>query len=174
MSEIGSTSAQDWQAIDDACFRRAMSRHAAGVVVVTARVDGGPVGLTATSFSSISLTPPLVAFYIANVSATWASLRSAESFGVNILSAGQADVAARFALRSIDRLGPTRWRIGVRGLPVLDGILAHLACRTHSRTVIGDHTLVVGEVTDVALSSDVRPLVYQQGGFGDFLPHVSQ
>ncbi|GII87445.1 flavin-dependent reductase [Sphaerisporangium siamense] len=159
-------------AVDNQRFREALAVHAAGVVVVTARTGGVPVGLTATSFSSVSLNPPLVSFYVDQSSTTWPSLRQAESFAVNVLASDQAELASRFARRGVDRFAaPTSWRPGPRGVPLLDGVSAYLVCEPHSTAEIGDHVLVVGLVTRTEIGSPGRPLIYHQGRFGRFTPH---
>ncbi|HEX2314985.1 MAG TPA: flavin reductase family protein [Thermomonospora sp.] len=157
--------------IDEDRFRRALALHASGVVVVTATCGGVPAGLTATSFSSVSLAPPLVSFYVARSSTTWPALREAGRFAVNILADHQDDLAARFARRGVDRFAPpTAWRPDTDGTPLLDGVCAHLLCVPHSRLDVGDHTLVVGLVTGIAIQGPGRPLLYHQGRFGDFRP----
>ncbi|SEG54307.1 NADH-FMN oxidoreductase RutF, flavin reductase (DIM6/NTAB) family [Thermomonospora echinospora] len=161
------------QVIDEDRFRRALALHAAGVVVVTATSGGAPAGLTATSFSSVSLAPPLVSFYVAHTSTTWPSLRAAQRFAVNILSSGQADLATRFALRGVDRFAaPTRWRPAADGTPLLEGVCAHLLCTPHTTIDIGDHVLVVGRVTGVEVRDPGDPLLYHRGRFGDFHPQT--
>jgi flavin reductase (DIM6/NTAB) family NADH-FMN oxidoreductase RutF len=161
-------------AVDPGTFREALARHAAGVVIVTAsrRTDGAPVGLTATSFSSASLNPPLVSFYIDRSSTTWPSLRTADHFAVNILAGGQSNLANRFARRGIDRFAPpTTWHPhNQHDLPVLDGACAQIICRPHTTLDIGDHTLVIGLVTAVDTHEGNRPLLYHQGRYGRFLP----
>ncbi|WP_067477583.1 flavin reductase family protein [Actinomadura hibisca] len=154
-------------------FRDALGRHAAGVVVVTSQPgSGGPAGLTATSFTSVSLDPPLVSFYVAATSTTFPRLREAASFAVNVLGDGQADLAARFAARGEDRFGPpTRWRPGPGGEPLLEGAAARLRCGWHSVRAIGDHLLVVGEVVGVELGAAEAPLLYHRGRFGRFRAH---
>ncbi|POM27757.1 Flavin-dependent monooxygenase, reductase subunit HsaB [Actinomadura rubteroloni] len=155
-------------------FRDALARHAAGVVVVTARPDGAtPEGLTATSFTSVSLDPPLVSFYVAGSSTTFPRLRRAATFAVNVLRHDQADLAARFASRDVDRFAePTRWRPGPQGEPLLDGVAVRLRCAWHSVREIGDHLLVVGHVTGVELGADDDlPLLYHRGRFGRFTAH---
>ncbi|TDD86559.1 flavin reductase family protein [Actinomadura rubrisoli] len=160
------------QALDPAAFREALALHAAGVVVITARSGGAPAGLTATSFSSVSLAPPLVSFYVDRSSTTWPALRAAGRFAVNILAGDQADLAARFARRGVDRFAPpTSWRSDEHGTPLLDGAGAHLTCVAHSTVDIGDHILVVGLVTGADLIDGDRPLLYHRGLFGRFLPH---
>ncbi|MEV7008683.1 flavin reductase family protein [Streptosporangium sp. NPDC051022] len=168
------TDADGWHPVDDDRFRRALSSHASGVVVVTAAPEGGrPVGLTVTSFSSVSLSPPLVSFYVGNTSATWPSLRAAGHFCVSILADDQAMLASRFARRGMDRFtAPTRWHTGVHGVPVLNGALAHLVCRPYATAGIGDHVLVVGQVTEVRDGAASCPLLYQRGRFGRFAPRA--
>jgi flavin reductase (DIM6/NTAB) family NADH-FMN oxidoreductase RutF len=160
------------RAVDGERFRRALAVHAAGVVVITAHSGGAPVGLTATSFSSVSLNPPLVSFYVDQSSTTWPWLKDAGHFAVNVLASDQAEVAARFARKGIDRFAePTRWRPGPERVPLLDGTSAHLFCRPHSTIDVGDHILVVGLVTQTHLGNPDRPLIYHQGRFGRFIPH---
>ncbi|ASU85387.1 flavin reductase [Nocardiopsis gilva YIM 90087] len=152
--------------------RATLRHHPAGVVIVTASVDGQPVGLTATSFTSVSLNPPLVAFYIAESSSTWSRLRLAGEFGVHLLAEEQSDLAARFARKDVDRFAePTSWRPGPEAVPLLDGASAHLVCRRFDTRLIGDHWLVVGEVTHTLVLEDLRPpLLYHGGAFGGFAP----
>ncbi|MEU4229776.1 flavin reductase family protein [Nonomuraea sp. NPDC026600] len=157
--------------LDTDQFRTALAQHAAGVVIVTARPEGVPVGLTATSFSSVSLDPPLVSFYVDQSSTTWPWLRLADHFAVNVLAGHQHDLATRFARRGIDRFAaPTRWRPGPHETPLLEDVSAHLICIPHTTVEIGDHTLVVGLVT-AATTTPARPLLYHRGQYGRFLPH---
>ncbi|MBT2231301.1 flavin reductase family protein [Nonomuraea sp. NEAU-A123] len=157
--------------LDTDQFRTALAQHAAGVVIVTARPEGVPVGLTATSFSSVSLDPPLVSFYVDQSSTTWPWLRLADHFAVNVLAGDQHDLATRFARRGIDRFAaPTRWRPGPHETPLLEDVSAHLICIPHTTVEIGDHTLVVGLVT-AASTTPARPLLYHRGQYGRFLPH---
>lgn len=133
------------RAVSAGVFRQSLARHAAGVVIVTLP---GPAGLTVTSFSSASLDPPLVSFYIGHGSSNWPSVRSATCFAVNVLGHGQQEVAARFARKGADRFGPlTRWSHGPSGLPLLAGATTHLICARHAPVTVGDHDLVIGEVT---------------------------
>lgn len=151
-------------------FRRALSVHASGVVVITAQSDGVPAGLTATSFSSVSLEPPLVSFYVNRSSTTWPRLRAADHFAVNILAGDQADLAARFASKGIDRFAaPTRWRTGPFGAPLLLDVSAHLICLPYQTAEVGDHVLVVGLVTEADVHNPSHPLLYHRGRFGRFL-----
>ncbi|MFG1704439.1 flavin reductase family protein [Nonomuraea sp. M3C6] len=153
-------------------FRQALAVHAAGVVIITAQTDGIPVGLTATSFSSVSLDPPLVSFYVDRSSTTWPLLGSADHFAVNVLASDQAELAARFARKNVDRFAePTRWRAGPLGAPLLRDVSAHLICLPQETVDVGDHILVVGLVAEAMVHGAGRPLLYHQGRFGRFLAH---
>jgi len=146
-----------------ATFRRALARHAAGVAVVTVRGPSGPVGLTVTSFTSASLSPPLVSFYVGHDSSSWPAVRGAPSFAVNLLGAAHADLAARFAAKGADRFAPpTNWYAGPQGLPLLADATANLVCARHASTAVGDHELVVGAVIEVAFGAAHPPLLYHQ------------
>nr|BFE78569.1 hypothetical protein GCM10020093_011700 [Planobispora longispora] len=144
--------------MDRGVFRRALAVHAAGVVVITAQSQGVPVGLTATSFSSVSLDPPLVSFYVDQGSTTWPWLRQADHFAVNILASDQAELAARFASKGVDRFAePTRWSPGPLGAPLLRDVSAHLVCLPYETVDVGDHVLVVGLVAEAVLHGPGRP-----------------
>ncbi len=124
--------------------------------------------MTATSFTSVSLTPPLVSFYIDDRSGTWPSIRDAGAFAVNILGEDQRGVASRFATRGIDRFAPpTCWHTGPEGLPLIEGAVGHVLCRKHDLLGVGDHWLVVGRVADADLGVG-HPLLYHRGRYGRF------
>ncbi|MFI9295728.1 flavin reductase [Streptomyces gardneri] len=158
-------------------FRAAMSRLAAGVVLVTAHdPDEGPrgedVGMTATAFMSVSLDPPLVLVSLRNGSRMDDLLAEVPVWAVSILSEGQRQVAGRFAMKNrvSDRLlfADLPYTRGEEsGAPLLGGALSVLECRTESRVVTGDHTLVVGRVVTVGLPSadGSGPLTYFQGKY---------
>jgi flavin reductase (DIM6/NTAB) family NADH-FMN oxidoreductase RutF len=150
-------------AVDADTFRQALSRHPAGVAIVTLR---GPAGLTVTSFSSASLDPPLVSFYIGHGSSSWPLVRAAAHFAVNLMGNGHEEVAARFARKGADRFGPqTRWEPGPGGLPLLGGATTHLICALHALVTVGDHELVVGQVTRAVIGASAPPLLHHQGRF---------
>ncbi|CAL9645920.1 putative flavin reductase [Streptomyces sp. enrichment culture] len=149
-----------------ALLRSVFRRHAAGVAVITACGDAGPVGFTATSLTSVSAEPPLVSFGVGTGSSSWPVIAEAGHVGVHILGEHQQDLAATFARSGADRFGPaTAWRTGPEGVPVLDGVLAWLVCRVAARVPAGDHRIVLAEVLLGDPTGDGRPLVYHQGRF---------
>jgi flavin reductase (DIM6/NTAB) family NADH-FMN oxidoreductase RutF len=152
--------------VDADVFRQALGRHAAGVVIVTLSSTSGPGGLTVTSFSSASLDPPLVSFYIGHGSSNWPAVRTAGHFAVNLIGDGHEELADRFARKGADRFAPpTSWSRGPKGLPLLADATTHLVCATHSLVTIGDHELVVGMVLQASIGRCARPLLHHQGRF---------
>ncbi|WP_214111201.1 flavin reductase family protein [Acrocarpospora catenulata] len=164
----------DSRAVGAEEFRQALGAHAAGVVVVTARPGGVPVGLTATSFTSVSLSPPLVSFYVDQTSTTWPALSQAEHFAVNVLAGHQSELASRFARKGVDRFADTEWSPGPGEVPLLAGVARHLVCRAHHTAEVGDHILVVGLVIATSGPGTDSPLIYHQGRFGDFRPREGE
>ncbi|GJF21716.1 flavin reductase family protein [Streptomyces flaveolus] len=148
-------------------LRSVFRRHAAGVAVITARGDAGPVGFTATSLTSVSAEPPLLSFGIGTGSSSWPTVSGAEYVGVHLLGEHQQELAATFARSGADRFGaPTVWREGPEGVPVLDDVLAWLVCRVVGRVPAGDHRIVLAEVLLGDPSGTGSPLLYHQGRFG--------
>ncbi|MFJ9541183.1 flavin reductase family protein [Streptomyces sp. NPDC101225] len=147
-------------------LRSVFRRHAAGVAVITAPGDAGPVGFTATSLTSVSADPPLVSFGISTAASSWPAVSSAGHIGVHILGEHQQELAATFARSGADRFGaPTTWREGPEGVPVLDDVLAWLVCRVVGRVPAADQRIVVAEVVLGDPAGPGRPLLYHQGGF---------
>jgi flavin reductase (DIM6/NTAB) family NADH-FMN oxidoreductase RutF len=147
-------------------LRSVFRRHAAGVAVITARGDAGPVGFTATSLTSVSAEPPLLSFGIGTAASSWPAISGTDHIGVHILGEHQEDLAATFARSGADRFGPdTAWRDGPEGVPVLDDVPAWLVCRIVSRVPAGDHRIVLAEVVLGDPAGPGRPLLYHQGRF---------
>ncbi|GGV20262.1 flavin-dependent reductase [Kitasatospora herbaricolor] len=146
-------------------LRRTLRRQAAGVTVITVP---GPAGFTATSFTSVSLDPALVSFYVSATASAAPAVRAAAGFAVHILGRGQEELAARFARSGVDRFAGTDWTPDELGTPVLAGVAAWLTARPVLLQEVGDHLLVVGEVVDTLAREDVGPLVHHDGAFGGF------
>jgi flavin reductase (DIM6/NTAB) family NADH-FMN oxidoreductase RutF len=153
--------------VDADLFRAMLRRHAAAVVVVTAPGEP-PAGFTATSFTSVSLDPPLVSFCLAHTASAWPAVQTAEVIAVHVLAQGQEQVARTFATRGIDRFAAHgAWHRGPGGVPVLEGVLATLVCRIHQRVEAGDHTIVLAtpESGEHLADLGVTPLVYHDGRY---------
>jgi len=150
--------------IDDARFKEAMSHFASGVTVVTTEHDGTPYGMTVSSFSSLSLHPPLVLVCVEKSVKTHDALRASGMFGVSILSSEQASVSNRFASRSDDKFAGIDVRAGEHGMPLIGGSICTLECRVQGELRGGDHTIFVGEVLD-AQTGEGAPLVYYRSAY---------
>jgi flavin reductase (DIM6/NTAB) family NADH-FMN oxidoreductase RutF len=154
-------------AIDGAVFRQLCGRFPTGVVVVTTTMDDGrPVGMTANSFTSVSLDPPLVSVNVDLSAAMHQHMARAERFAVNVLESHQEALSRRFAEEHPDRFDGIGYRVNEGGFPHLDGVLAVLECVRHIAYVAGDHTIVIGEVTGGSVGEG-RPLLYYRGGYYD-------
>jgi len=150
----------------DAEVFRGLLRHQASTVTVVTAPGTPPVGFTATSFTSVSLVPPLVSFCLARTSSSWPTMAGADHVAVHLLAQGQQELARTFATRGIDRFAaPTRWRVGPYGVPVLDGTLAWLVCRIVDRVAAGDHAVVLAEPLLARHRDEESPLLYHQGRY---------
>lgn len=159
--------ASEFRAGSDArTLRDAMGCFATGITIVTARMpDGTPIGLTANSFTSVSLDPPLLLVSIANNVGSAAVLREASHFAVNLLQTGQQPASNRFAGKGEDRFSATAWHEGETGMPLLDASLGAFECTRHAVHDGGDHFLLVGEVVRAEFEPRRDPLLYFRGKY---------
>lgn len=147
-------------------FRTALGMFATGVTIVTARAsDGALIGLTANSFNSVSLEPPLVLWSLAQKAASMAAFRTGTHYAVNILSAEQQDLARQFAAQGVDRFQGVLYTQGATGAPLIEGALATFECFNRSRYEEGDHVIFVGEVERCAYRNATSPLLFHGGKF---------
>jgi flavin reductase (DIM6/NTAB) family NADH-FMN oxidoreductase RutF len=147
-------------------YRTVLGHFATGVTVITATLDGEPIGMAANSFTSVSLDPPLVLFCAAYSSSTWPKIEAAGAFCVNILADDQEDVCRLMATKDVDRFAQVGWRKGPTGSPILDGVLAHIDCTTDAIHDAGDHAVVVGRVVELEVHHENGPLTFFRGGYG--------
>lgn len=152
-------------------FRAALGMFATGVTIVTARgPDGAPVGLTANSFNSVSLTPPLVLWSLSRRAGSMAAFSTGSHYAINILAADQHALAERFASKAVDRFAGVAWHEGTAGAPVIDGAVAVFECFNRSRYDEGDHVIFVGEVERCAHRAGAQPLIFHGGRYYTELP----
>lgn len=151
-------------AVDEDAFKGALGRWASGITVVTAQGPDGPVGLTASAFSSLSLHPPLVLVCIGRASYHHEHLVEAPGFGVHVLGAHQEELSNTFAFKREDRFADLDVAEGPLGVPLLAGALARLTCEHHEVLEGGDHSILVGRVI-AAEVTDGRPLAWWQGAY---------
>ena len=154
---------------DQARLRQIMGHFATGVTIITAVDDGEPVGLTAQSFTSLSLDPPLILFCPGKTSSTWPRIKQAGSFCVNILGQAQEAICRTFAASGTDKFAGVVWTPSdTTGAPVLDDVLAWVDCTLEAEHDAGDHVIVVGRVVDLSMEQEGKPLLFYRGGFGTF------
>lgn len=150
--------------IDEARFRQVLGYFASGVTVVTTAHAGRNYGLTVSSFSSLSLRPPLVLVCIDKRVSSYEPLTEAAGFTINILEKGQEHISRKFAAPDDDKFAGIAWHPGILGHPVIEDALAVIECRTHVQLPGGDHTIFVGEVVEATLGAG-SPLLYFRRGY---------
>jgi flavin reductase (DIM6/NTAB) family NADH-FMN oxidoreductase RutF len=151
--------------VDPRRLRHALGRFATGVTVVTTRhPDGKLEGLTANSFSSVSLDPPLVLWSLQRGAPSLASFAAAGRFAVNVLGAHQCDLSRHFSVPSADKFATVAHEPGLGGCPVLRDSLAAFECRLHDTIAGGDHLIFIGRV-ERARHRDGEPLIFSAGRY---------
>ena len=157
---------------DPRAFRRALGNFATGVTVVTAAdASGRKVGVTANSFNSVSLDPPLILWSIDKRSTSHAVFETASHFAVNVLAADQIDLSNNFARPKEDRFAEVEYQAGEGGAPILADCSARFECEKFQQVDGGDHWIMIGKV--VAFDDCGRsPLLYHQGAYSMVLPHT--
>lgn len=153
--------------VDPSFFRQLLGRFATGVSVITTRNElGQPVGMTASSLTSVSLNPPLVSVCVDVTADMHRALSSSGTFVINILAADQQEISTRFALASPEeRFVGLAWEESNDGHIFISDSLAHISCERYADFPLGDHTLFVGRVTGGA-SGAGEPLLYYRGRYG--------
>lgn len=146
-------------------LRQALGRYATGVTIVTcADASGAWLGLTANSFNSLSLEPPLVLWSLRQSSPSLAAFGAARHFAVNVLAEGQVELSRRFASRMVGKFDEGAWAAGTFGAPLLTGCAAVFECETVSSQTAGDHVLFIGRVLRCSESA-LPPLVFRSGHY---------
>ena len=152
-------------------FRAALGMFATGVTIVTARgADGAPVGLTANSFNSVSLAPPLVLWSLARTAGSMPAFERGSHYAINILAADQHALAERFSSKAVNRFADVAFREGAGGAPILEGAVAVFECFNRSRYDEGDHVIFVGEVERCSHVDGAAPLLFHGGRYFTELP----
>jgi len=151
---------------DSRTLRDALGCFATGVTVVTCfDREGRPFGLTANSFTSVSLDPPLLLVCIHKEANCAGALGAAEHFAVNVLQTEQQPASIRFSTRQEDRFGVNDWRKGEYGAPVLTESLGVFECERHALHDGGDHSILVGRVLRASFDPALDPLLYFRGRY---------
>lgn len=146
-------------------LRGVLGHFCSGVVVVTSAAPDGPVGFTCQSFASLSLEPPLVAFFASHRSTSWPRIRDVGRFCVNVLASDHVELSTRFAVSGGDKFAGVRWSTAPSGAPILDGVCAWLDCTLEAEHPGGDHHMVVARVEALDATAESAPLVFYRGGY---------
>lgn len=154
---------------DSRQLRNALGRFSTGVTVITTRVDGKREGLTANSFSALSLDPPLVLWSIVRKSGSLAGFLASGHFAINVLASDQSEISHRFATPTADKFSGLDVLDGLNGSPLLRGALASFECETERTIEGGDHILFVGRVLRIRYA-DGDPLIFSGGRYCTALP----
>ena len=153
-------------------FRRALSRFASGVTVITTKDNEGKLyGITVSAFCSVSLEPPLILVCIEKSAGSHRALEQSKAFVVNILREDQQHISNHFASRLNDKFNEISYRFGIENLPLLEDVLVNLECRLRYSHEGGDHTIYVGEIENLTIN-DGNPLLYFHGGYRKFSENV--
>jgi len=151
--------------IDKNELRRVMGHFATGVTVVTTRAANGKFhGLTANALTSVSLVPALLLVCIDKQAESYPCFAESKLFTVNVLDDSQEELSRRFAVSGGDKFEGVGYRLGANGVPILEGVLAHLECRIVDAHDAGDHTIYIGEV-EYAETREGKPLLFFRGGY---------
>ena len=152
--------------VDTTHFRQALSQFATGVTVITTRLEDGSFrGLTASSFNSVSLDPPLVLWSLGSAANSMPIFSGNSHYVINVLAAGQEELALRFSRRTEDPFAGVEYDLSRTGQPILKGAVAWFECHNRSRYPEGDHVIFVGEVEECAVQPQPA-LLFHGGRFG--------
>lgn len=162
MAPIGDPADSKW-------FRRVLGQYPTGVCVVTAtHDDGSRHGFVVGSFTSVSLDPPLVAFFPDRSSTSWPKIEQAGKFCINVLTEDQQHLSRQFAAKTEDKFEDLETRTASSGAPILHDVAAWIDCDLHSVQEAGDHYFVLARVRELDLSSSSSPLLFVHGGYGRY------
>ena len=156
-------------AVSSADLRSAMGRFVTGVTILTCYVDGQLVGVTANSFHSVSLDPPLISFCLANRAMSLPAFRIATSYAVCVLASSQTALAMKFAQRGADKWSAVDFEHGHSGAPLIAGAIATFECVPETAVDAGDHVVFIGRVQRV-MHHEGDPLVMHAGAWAQCLP----
>lgn len=158
---------------DGASFRKILGHYPTGVCAITARQqDQTPVAMIVGSFTSVSLDPPLVAFFPDKASTSWPKIEACGGFCVNVLADDQEALCRTLASKDPAKFDGVPHHLSGRGAPVLDGALAWIDCSLHAVHEAGDHYIAIGKVHALDIHHPGAPLLFHKGGYGKVTPLI--
>lgn len=150
---------------DTRLLRQVFGSFPTGIVAVCARADDGPIGMAASSFTSVSIDPPLVSVCVQNTSATWPRLRAAPRMGLSVLADGQDHACRTLSAKDGDRFDDVPWSGTDHGAVFVDDAAAVFDCTLHDEVPAGDHTIALLQVHAVHVDDGALPLVFHASRF---------
>ena len=151
--------------LDTRKFRDVMGTFTTGVTIITTMDNKTPHGITANSFTSVSLSPPMVMFCLGKSSANFEAFMASDCFAVNILSSQQDALSTRFATFEGDRFDGLNWSAWDTGAPILENVIAAIDCRLEATHDAGDHVIILGLVVRAEVKNNAPRLLYFKGGY---------
>lgn len=159
------TRAKDTTNLNSQTLRQAFGCFPSGVTAFCGLADGKPVGIAASSFTSVSLEPALVSVCVANNSSTWPTLARMSTLGISVLASEHGPVAQALSSKSPDRFDGVDWTATDSGAVFVHGSTLWLECKPFLRVPAGDHEVVLLEIVDLEMNPDVTPMVFHRSGF---------
>jgi 3-hydroxy-9,10-secoandrosta-1,3,5(10)-triene-9,17-dione monooxygenase reductase component len=154
--------------IDGLKFRSVLGHYPTGVCAVTAIHEGKPVAMIVGSFTSVSLDPPLVAFFPGCESSSWPKIRAAGAFCINVVGAHQMELCKSLSSKAEDKFSDVPFRLSSLGSPMLEDALAWIDCELAAVEDAGDHYMAMGLVKHLEAGQLHDPLLFHRGGYGRF------
>jgi flavin reductase (DIM6/NTAB) family NADH-FMN oxidoreductase RutF/DNA-binding MarR family transcriptional regulator len=155
-------------------LRRALGQFPTGVTIITTKdYSGNPIGVTASSFNTVSMTPPLVLWSVDTKAFSASAMKNAEHFAVNVLAKSQIDMSNRFAGRGEDKFAGVEYIASEHGSPLFSDCAAQFECKTWNIYDGGDHLIIVGEILNYRQEESLVPLVFAGGSYAVPMPHPS-
>lgn len=161
-------------AMESRAFRNILGHYPTGVCAITSMADGKPVGMVVGSFTSVSLDPPLVAFFPDCSSSSWPKIESSGRFCVNVLSQRQHGLCHALAAKAENKFENIDYRLSPAGLPLLPESLAWFDCHLSAVHEAGDHFIAIGHVDALDLADSELPLLFFRGSYGSFAPAADE
>jgi flavin reductase (DIM6/NTAB) family NADH-FMN oxidoreductase RutF len=155
---------------DQALLRQAFSCFPSGVTAFCGMLDGSPEGMAASSFTTVSLDPPLVSVCIAKTSTTWPRLAKLRRFGLSVLAGEHGPIARALASKTGNRFGGVAWTAAESGAVFVHGATLWLECGPFKRVEAGDHEIVILQIVSLAAYPDVTPMIFHRSGFRELAP----
>jgi 3-hydroxy-9,10-secoandrosta-1,3,5(10)-triene-9,17-dione monooxygenase reductase component len=157
---------------DSAQFRHILGHYPTGICAITAVECDAPIGMVVGSFTSVSLDPPLVAFFPDKKSTSWPKIERGQRFCVNVLAEHQRDVCRALSSKAENKFDGVSFRLSAAGLPILENVVAWIDCTLEAVHEAGDHFIAVGRAHSLAVEHPHQPLLFFKGGYGQFSPFV--